>query len=106
MAARGSGSLEQFRQARIDQPERHIYEGMVDDAHTMVAYAKKMGFYTGGGKKWKLAIRDKEYTFPNADATIGTITEDRELYAALRKQLIQEQAVFLGLPDKFVRTIT
>lgn len=94
-----------FLLARINQPERHLYEGMVDDAHTMVAYAKKMGFYTGGGKRWKLSVGDQEYTFPNADATIGTVTEDRELYAALRKQLIQEQAAFLGLPDNFIRTI-
>jgi RecA/RadA recombinase len=94
-----------FLLARLDQPERHLYEGMVDDAHTMVAYAKKMGFYTGGGKRWKLQVGDKEYGFPNADATCGAVTEDRELYAALRKQLIQEQAAFLGLPDKFVRTV-
>lgn len=95
-----------FLLARLDQPDRHLTEGMIDDAHTLVAYAKKMGFYTGGGKKWTLDIRGKKYTFPNADAAMGCLTEDREIYAALRKQLIQEQAVFLGLPDKFVRTVT
>jgi recombination protein RecA len=95
-----------FLLCRMDQPDRHLHEGMVDDAHTLIAYAKKMGFYTGGGKKWTLDIRGKTYTFPNADAAMGCITEDREIYGALRKQLIQEQAAFLGLPAKFIRTIT
>lgn len=95
-----------FLLARTDQPDRHITEGMVDDAHTLVAYAKKMGFYRGGGKKWTLSVGDDDYVFPNGDATIGAVTENRDLYAALRKQLIQEQAAHLGLPDEFIRTIT
>ena len=95
-----------FVVARVDQPDRHINEGQVDDAHTMLAYAKKMGFYRGGGKRWTLTLGSGDYTFPNAEAAIGTITEDRELYAALRKQLIQEQAAHLGLPEEFIRTIT
>lgn len=94
-----------FLLARTDQPDRHITEGMVDDAHTLVAYAKKMGFYRGGGKKWTLSVGDDDYVFPNGDATIGAVTENRDLYAALRKQLIQEQAAHLGLPDDFIRTI-
>ena len=92
--------------SRIDQPDRHITEGMVDDAHTMLAYAKKMGLYRGGGNKWRLTVNERSRTFPNAEAAIGAVTEDRELYAALRKQLIQEQAAHLGLPDEFIRTIT
>lgn len=94
-----------FLVCRMDQPDRHLYEGMVDDAHTMIAYAKKMGFYTGGGKRWKLNIGGTDHPFPNSETAIGTVTQDRELYAALRKQLIQEQARFLGLPETFVRTI-
>ena len=49
---------------------------------------------------------EDDYVFPNGDATIGAVTENRELYAALRKQLIQEQAAHLGLPEEFIRTIT
>jgi recombination protein RecA len=95
----------EFIVARVDTPDRHVSEGMVDDAHTLITYSKKMGYYRGGGKKWTLTVDDKDYTFPNADAAIGTVTEDRDMYAALRKQLIQRQATDLGLPDKFVRTI-
>ena len=62
--------------------------------------------YIGGGKKWTLTMGDDSYTFPNAEAAIGTITEDREFYAVLRKQLIQEQAAHLGLPQEFIGTIT
>lgn len=91
---------------RVDQPDKGLREGMVDDAHTLVAYAKKMGFWGGAGKNQKLTVGDRDWKFATMEQASATITGDRELYAALRKQLLQEQAAYLGMKEAFIRTIT
>lgn len=92
----------EYQLMRRDSTEFPLLEGDIDDAPAMLAHAKKRGFYTGGGKSWKLSIPDFEYTFQNSDEAILYLYENREIYWLLRCHLIADHAARLGMPQYFV----
>jgi recombination protein RecA len=76
--------------------------GDIDDASTLLAYAKKFGAYYGGGQKWTLSFWDEEHTFSKVSEAIVRLYAEPELYWKLRNFLICEQASHLGMPDSFL----
>lgn len=93
----------EFILRRQDKPNGYpLYEGEIDDAATMLAYAKKFGLYHGGGGSWTLEVFDQEYKFGKAQEAIDAMYQDRDLYWRLRNSLIQQQAITLGMPEDFV----
>lgn len=92
----------EFRLCRVPNQEYGLSEGEVDDASTLLAYAKKFGAYSGGGSSWTLDFWDEEHRVRGANEAILRLYEDRNLYWKLRNFLICEQARHLGMPDQFL----
>lgn len=92
----------EFRVRRVADSDLGLVEGDVDDASTMLAYAKKFGAYTGGGSSWKLDFWDEEHSYRGLNDAVSQLYADRDLYWKLRNFLICEQAKHLGMPDEFL----
>lgn len=93
----------EYRMLRRDDEELGLLEGDVDDAGTMLAFAKKLGWYTGGGRGgFELSFGDISAHFPNGEAAIKGLYEDRELYENLRIQLIVNNAIQQKMPEDFI----
>lgn len=92
----------EFRLCRVADDDFGLVEGDIDDAGTLLTYAKKFGCYSGGGKSWKLAFGDFDQTFGKADEAIAYLYENREDYWLLRNHLIAMQAARLGMPQDFI----
>lgn len=92
----------EFRVRRIADEATGLSEGEVDDASTMLAYAKKFGVYTGAGSRWVLDFKEDRHEFRGLGHAVSSIYADRDLYWRLRCFLIQEQARHLGMPDSFL----
>lgn len=92
----------EFRIRRVPDPHTGLGVGEVDDASTLLAYAKKFGVYSGGGASWTLAFWNNSQTFRKMDEAVAGLYDDPELYWQLRNFLIFEQARHLGMPDEFL----
>ena len=92
----------EFRVRRVPDDSLGLKEGDVDDATTLLAYAKKFGAYTGGGSSWTLDFWDEEHTFRGMNDAALHLYQNRELYWKLRNFLISEQAKHLKMPDEFI----
>ena len=92
----------EYQMLRQDSDVYPLYETDIDDAPAMLAHAKRRGFYTGGGKSWKLSIPEFEYTFQNAEEAVMYLYENREIYWKLRCFLIADHAARLGMKQDFV----
>lgn len=92
----------EFQLLRRDSTVYPLLEGDIDDAPSMLAHAKKIGCYTGGGKSWRLTIPDYDYAFGNADEAIQFLYDNREAYWQLRCHLIADHASRLGMPQDFI----
>jgi recombination protein RecA len=95
----------EFVLQRVDDPDSFLRAGDIDDSATMLAYAKKFGFYTGGGKRWTLEIYEDSYTFGNQNEAVVALRQDPSLYYGLRDFLIKVQAHNQGMPESFIETI-
>lgn len=82
-----------------------LHPGEVDDAATVLAFAKKFGLYSGGGSRWTLDFDEYEVEFSKAAEAIQALRDDRELYWALRTHLIRMQAESQGMPQEFIERI-
>lgn len=94
----------EFRMMRRADEDLGLSEGEIDDAATMLAYAKIEGWYTGSGKGgYTLAFGGYESVrAANADEMIKTLYADREYLWSLRCHLIAESARKQGMTDEFV----
>lgn len=92
----------EFRLLRVPDEELGLAEAEIDDAATMLAYAKKFGFYTGGGSSWKLEFGEDEHKFRGLNDAVKALYEDRDFYWRLRNALIRTQAEHLGMPEDFL----
>lgn len=93
----------EFQLMRRDHDTYNLSEGDIDDAETMLAHAKRIGCYSGGGRAWKLEVPGCKHTFGNLEEAVTFLYEDRAAYWALRTHLIAEHAARLNLPEYFVR---
>lgn len=92
----------EYQLMRRDSLKFPLLEGDIDDAPSMLAHAKRIGCYSGGGQAWKLEFPDFSYTFKNADEAIMYLYENRDIYWALRCHLIADHAARLGMPQEFL----
>ncbi len=92
----------EYQLMRRDSTKFPLLEGDIDDAPSMLAHAKKIGCYTGGGQSWTLEFPDFKYTFRNADEAILYLYENRDTYWALRCHLIADHAARLGMPQYYL----
>ena len=95
----------EFIMVRDEDYHPLLSAGDVDDFETVLSYAKKFGFYSGGGTKWVLDYDDGRYTFGKAKEAIEALMEDRDMYWGLRTRIIREQAALLGMPEEFIMRI-
>lgn len=95
----------EFRLVRQYIPELELAEGEVNQAKTILAYAKKFGYYSGGGASWTLDFGDYSRQYRKAEEAIVDLSVDRDLQWALRTQLIVDQATAMDMPDAFINTI-
>lgn len=82
----------EYRMLRRDDPELGLLEGDIDDAASMLAFSKKLGWYTGGGQSWTLAFGNYSATFRSVADAVRTLYENREIHWALRCHLIAHNA--------------
>jgi hypothetical protein len=92
----------EFQVCRVPNTTLGLSEGSVEDAATLLTYAKKFGAYTGAGSSWTLEFWDEEHSFRGLDAAKAHLYANRDLYWKLRNFLISEQAKHLGMPDEFI----
>ena len=80
-----------------------LLEGEIDDAGTMLVFAKRLGWWTGTPKAgYVLEIVDFDEKFTDAEEAIRYLYQNREVYESLRTQLIVNNAINLGMPQDFV----
>lgn len=82
-----------------------LSEGDIDDAESMLGFAKKMGIYTGGGSSWTLELPEFSDTMRGRDAWVEYLYANRDVHQQLRNHLIALHAVKLGMPQYFVDAI-
>lgn len=95
----------EFQLQRLDDEEYGLREGDIDCAGAMIAHAKRVGIYTGGGRSWTLELPSGKETLGSADEWVKRIYEDRSLYAELYNHLIALHAQKLGMPDYMIESI-
>lgn len=88
---------------RRDNEDLGLEEGDVDDAATMLAFAKRLGWYSGGGKGgFTLAFADVEEHYDNGEQAVLGLYANREIYETLRIQLIVQNAIKQKMPPDFL----
>lgn len=92
----------EFRLIRYDDPEKSLKTGDIDDAAIMLQYAKRFGYLTGAGRGQKLEVAGYEIELTNKEENYKWLYDNPDFYVALRNQLIQRQAISLGLPQDFI----
>jgi recombination protein RecA len=93
----------EFRLLRVADESLGLAEASIDDAPTMLAYAKKFGYYTGGGSSWTLEVGDDVRKVRGlAEAVKALYDPEDDLYQRLRNLLIRTQAEHLGMPPEFL----
>jgi recombination protein RecA len=93
----------EYQLMRRDHDEYELAEGQIDDAATMLSYAKRIGAYSGGGRSWTLELPDFKQTFGSLNEAVIYLYEDRAIYWKLRCFLIADHARRLNLPDYFIQ---
>lgn len=92
----------EFTLVREDDAVPGLLTGEIDNAPTILTYAKKFGYYTGAGKNQKLEFDDISLTFGKQDLCIQMLREDHDIQHKLWWQLVAHQAKLLRQEDEFV----
>lgn len=95
----------EYRMFRYHDSESGLDEGDIDNAPTMLVYAKRMGLYAGGGSSWRLTVDGVERKFKKAAEAIAMLNQDRDIQWLLRNELIALQASNLHMPTNIVEDI-
>lgn len=95
----------EFRMVREYEEDTGLSEGQIDNAETMLAFAKKFHLYHGGGSKWFLEFGEHKYQVRKADEALNILYSDTGIAWALRNHLLQMQATKLGMPRSFIESI-
>lgn len=96
----------EFRLMREPDESLGLAVADIDEAGTMLAYAKRYDAYTGGGSSWTLAYWDEELKFRKLDEAILYLYTNPEAKAKLRDYLIWENARSLGMPQYMLDRFT
>lgn len=93
----------EYQMLRRDNDDLGLLEGDVDDAGTMLAFAKRIGWYDGTPKGgYTLKFGDINEHYANADAAARGLYAEREIYEQLRMQLIVQNAIAQKMPEDFI----
>lgn len=93
----------EFRMLRRPDDDLGLPEGAIDDAETMLTFAKRLGWYEGAPKKgYTLSFGDYSETYPNIAEAVKSLYLNPEVYWALRCNLIATHAASMGMPQDFV----
>lgn len=102
----GGTRVGEFRLVREYDEDTGLGECAIDDAGTMLAFAKKFGAYAGAGSAWTLSFWDVENKYRGAGEAIADLYSDGGLYQKLRDYLIWENAKSLHMPEYFLERFT
>lgn len=102
----GGTRVGEFRMVREYDESTGLGEAQIDDASTMLAFAKKYGAYSGGGSSWTLTFWDEEHQFRGMAHAVETLYGDGDLYQKLWDYLIWENAKSLNMPEAFLARFT
>lgn len=91
-----------FRLIRNDLPLEGLREGDIDNASTMIVFAKKFGLWGGAGQNQSLQFRDYDLRFRNQEEAKTLLNSDPDVYYALYYELIKQQAISRSMPDDFI----
>lgn len=92
----------------IIDPDNPLGQGAVDDAPTVVSYAKMRGIVHGGGQSWRIEgvngtdAEEEESQVPpfrNLEGVIEFVRDNPNVDMDLRQKLIIEERVKRGLPE-------
>lgn len=93
----------EFQMLRADKPEYGLVEGDIDEAATMITFAKKYGWYNGGGRGgFTLEFGDYSEHYANGEEAVIALYNNQELYEALRIQCIVQNATQQKMPEDFI----
>lgn len=93
----------EFRMMRRADEEMGLTEGQIDDASTMVAFAKKLGWLTGGGRGGQtISFGDYEVQGANGMELAKALYADPDMYWRFRCHLIADHAERQGMKPEFV----
>lgn len=96
----------EFRLIRTFDDDTGLDEGSIDDAGTMLAFAKKYNAYEGAGSAWTLSFWDEEHKFRGAADATNALYQNGDLYQKLYDYLIWEHAKSLKMADEFLARFT
>ncbi len=93
----------EFRMLRRADDELGLREGDLDDAETMLAFAKRFEMLTGGGRGGlQLTFGDVDQHFANTAEAVVYLYSNPDVHWALRCSLIASNAQAQGMPESFV----
>jgi recombination protein RecA len=95
----------EFTLIRDDDVQPPLTSGDIDNAPTMLTFAKKFGYYTGAGKSQHLEFDDVHLQFGKQEECIQALREDQALQAHLWFWLVGHQAAASHMPEQFVNKI-
>lgn len=92
----------EFRMLRRADDSLGLPEAAIDDAETMLAFAKRWDFMTGGGRGGQtLAFGDFSEKFANTAEAVTYLYQNLDVKDALRCSLIASYAEQHGMPEYF-----
>jgi recombination protein RecA len=92
-----------FRMLRRPDPELGLEEAAVDDAETLLAFAKRFGMVDGGGRAGiDITIGDFSEHFNKTDDAVYYLNTNPDIYNALRCSVIATHAQNSGMAPAFV----
>jgi recombination protein RecA len=91
-----------FRLMRADDSGTGLMEGDIDNATTMITFAKKFGLWGGAGKNQWLRYDNVDFSFGKQVDAIRMLNEDASQYWGLYYALIKRQAIARRMPDDFI----
>lgn len=93
----------EFQMLRADKPEYGLVEGDIDEAATMITFAKKFGWYSGGGRGgFTLEFGDYSEHYANGEEAVIALYNNEELFEALRIQCIVQNALSQKMPQDYI----
>lgn len=82
----------------VRNPSHRLGQGFIDDAKTVLTYAKKFGLFSGGGSAWRLEGVD--HKFGRISEAVDYLYSDLDYFETLKNSCIAIQRDHSGLPTK------
>lgn len=94
-------SIREGEFALVRSPGDKFPVGTIDDFATVTTYAKKYGFVGGAGQGWWMIDprTGEEIKFKGKGLIEEAITEDHELYEAMKRAIISKHRKMMGLSE-------